>query len=138
MTTAAMQTFGSTFSFGGVDIAELGDMTGPGETAEFVDVTTHDSPAAYRQKEPTILDGGEYTFTLFYYSEVGQDALRTAFEGRTVADCVLEWPAAQGGGGVTFPGFVSAWSWATPLAGVLTADIGITVAGPVVLDNPGS
>lgn len=136
--TTPIQTFGSSFSFAGVEVAHVMDMSGPGETAESEDITNHSSPQAYREKIPVILDGGELTFDLIYISAVGQDDLRAAFEARTVDECIVAWPVAEGGGSVTFDGFVSSWNWATPVAGTLRASIGITVSGPVTVANPGS
>lgn len=136
--TEPVQTFGTILKWAGQAIARVTDITGPGETAENEDVTTHSSPQAYREKIPTILDGGELTFDLIYLGETGQAALRTAFTSRDVDTVTIEWPDDFGGGGNEFDGFVSTWNWAQPVAGVLRASIGITVSGPVTTTDPGS
>lgn len=41
-------------------IAEVLDLTGPGETLNMTEVTNHDS--TYVERIPTVLDGGEVTF----------------------------------------------------------------------------
>lgn len=133
-----VQTFGSVLKWNSQAVGRVTDITGPGETAENEDVTSHSSPQAYREKIPTILDGGELTFDVIYTGETGQGVLRTAFESRSVDNVEIEFPDLFGGGGVAFMGFVSAWSWAVPVAGVLRASIGITVSGPVTIDDPGS
>ena len=128
--TTPIKSFGTTISFATTDIGHVEDITGPGETAESVDITNHDSPSAYREKVAVILDGGELTFDIVYNSEAGQDALRTAFEARTTGAVLITYPDTSTAG---FQGFVSSWSWAAPVAGVLRASIGITVAGAVTI-----
>jgi predicted secreted protein len=128
--TTPIQSFGTTIAFAGTAIGSVEDITGPGETAESVDITNHGSPSAYREKVATILDGGDLTFDIIYTREAGQDALRSAFEARTTGAVLITWP--DGGTG-SFQGFVSNWNWATPVAGVLRASLGITVAGAVTI-----
>ena len=130
--TTPIQSFGTTIAFNAIPIENVEDITGPGETAESVDITNHDSPAAYREKVAVMLDGGDLTFDIIYTSAVGQDAARAAFKARTTDDVLITYPD---GGTQTFPGFFSSWSWATPVAGVQRASIGLTVAGAVV-DTP--
>ena len=128
--TAPIQSFGTTISFAGTAIGHVEDIAGPGETAESVDITNHDSPSAYREKVAVILDGGELTFDIIYDSSAGQDAARAAFEARTTGAVLVTWPD---GGTATFQGFFSNWDWATPKVGVLRASLGITVAGAVTI-----
>ena len=128
--TTPVQTFGATLGWGSTPttVAHVQDITGPGETAESEDITNHQSPSAYREKVAVILDGGELTFDLVYINETGQAALRSAFEARTTDTVTLTLPNADT---IEFPGFVSQWNWAVPVAGVLKASISITVAGAV-------
>jgi hypothetical protein len=136
--TDTIQTFGTSLSFASTDIGTVRSIEGPGETVESEDITNHDSPGAYREKEPTLIDGGEYNFEIIYSHEAGQTALRTAFEARTVGAVEMELPDDAGTSGtiISFSGFVSSWNWAVPDAGALKATIGITVDGEVTVAEP--
>jgi hypothetical protein len=130
MATTPWQTFGTTIKVDGTAIGYVQDISGPGESAESVDITNHDSPSAYREKVAVILDGGELTFDIVYNSAAGQDAARAVFEARTTETIIITWPGPHT---ATFLGHLSTWNWAAPVAGVLTASLGITVDGPVAL-----
>ena len=75
---------------------------GPGESVESEDITNHDSPGSYREKVPTLIDGGEVGLEIIYSHEAGQAALRAAFAARTVAEVILELPDTAGTSGTTF------------------------------------
>lgn len=126
--TTPIQTFGSILSWGAQVVANVMDINGPGETAEVEDITNHSSPQKYREKVATILDGGELTFDLVYNHEVGQGVLRAAFQAMETDEVIITWPD---GSTATFDGLITTWGWATPVAGTLRANIGITVTGPV-------
>jgi predicted secreted protein len=130
MATTPIQTFGTAISFATTDIEQIQDISGPGESAESLDITNHDSPSAYREKIAVILDGGEVTFDMVWTSETGQDALRAAFAARTTGAVVVTLP---GGTTFGFQGFVSGWNWNAPVAGILTASVTMTVAGVVTV-----
>jgi Lambda phage tail tube protein, TTP len=57
-------TAGSPTTFG--TIANVGDMTGPGFSAQIVDVTSHSTGSPWRIKVPTLLDNGDITCKIFF------------------------------------------------------------------------
>jgi hypothetical protein len=138
MTTSNIQTFGTTMSWAGTAVGTVRAITGPGESVESEDITNHGSPSAYREKVPTLIDGGEVGLEIIYSHEAGQTALRAAFAARTVAEVILELPDTAGTSGTTFTfgAFISKWDWAIPDAGALKASISITVAGAVAVAEP--
>ncbi len=71
-----------------VDIAGIRDMSGPGVSGDVVDVTTHDSPSAFREFLKTVIDPGEVSFDLVFDPEdaAGQGALEDESVARTFQD----------------------------------------------------
>jgi predicted secreted protein len=67
------------------DIAGIRDMSGPGVSGDVVDVTTHDSPSAFREFLKTVIDPGEVSFDIVYDPEdaAGQGALEDESVART-------------------------------------------------------
>ncbi len=138
MASDNIQTFGTTLSWAGTAVGTVRAISGPGESVESEDITNHDSPGSYREKVPTLIDGGEVGFEIIYSHESGQTALRAAFAARTVAAVILELPDTAGVSGTTFTfdGFISKWDWAIPDAGALKGNVSITVAGAVAVAEP--
>lgn len=67
------------------DIAGIRDMSGPGVSGDVVDVTTHDSPSAFREFLKTVIDPGEVSFDLVFDPEdtEGQGKLEDESVART-------------------------------------------------------
>lgn len=74
-------------------IASVKNISGPGQTREFVDVTTHDSVGGYRQKIPAWKDAGEINLELLFDpAGVQHDALLDDFEDDTLRNYQLKFP----------------------------------------------
>jgi len=138
MASDNIQTFGTTLSWAGTAVGTIRAIDGPGESVESEDITNHASAGAYREKVPTLIDGGEVSFEIIYSHEAGQTALRAAFAARTTAEVIIELPDTAGTSGTTFTfqAFISDWGWAIPDAGALKGNISITVAGAVAVAEP--
>jgi hypothetical protein len=127
-------------------IGNVADITGPEETLEMLDATTHDSPNFYSEKLPGVIDGGTLTFECFVNhvtaSDAGQIALRTKFTAREIgAFAVISPGGTLNGyaGGVTnakvrlFSGYVSKMGASYPVRGGAMMSVEITVTSTVTL-----
>lgn len=64
-------------------IAQIADITGPGLSLDTIDVTTHDSPGAWREFIGGLKDGGEVSFDLVYDPDSAtHDALKDDLDAR--------------------------------------------------------
>ena len=65
-------------------LAEINQISGPGMTREFIDVTSLDSTGGYREFITGFRDGGQVTFGMNFTND-GYDTLMTDFEDDTAA-----------------------------------------------------
>ena len=64
-------------------ISRQGSLTGLGLSVKTEDVTAQDSGTPWRQYVPTLLDGGNLSFDMFFIpGDVGQNAVLALFTGR--------------------------------------------------------
>lgn len=128
--TDAVNSFGTILRRNGIAIASVQDIAGPGMTTEVDDITNHSSPGAVREKVPTLIDGGELTFGLiFNFSDPTHDhfsGLEYAQRNRLIEPYELEYPD---GSGYSFDAFVTGMPKSAPVAGHLSADCTLTLAG---------
>jgi len=126
-------------------IANIGDITGPGTSAAVVDVTSHTSVSApWRSKIPTLLDAGDITLPLYVDPSSGAPATSGGYWGANFAAGLGRLFANRGQSpgvpynfkiiyidGTTdeFQGFITKYSRKSPVAGVYTADVTITITG---------
>lgn len=113
-----------------VHVIEVGDITGPAETTEVVDVTNQDSTGAYREKRATLQDGGTVTFpSHFIPSDNDQAAMIALKQSRTL----LNWRIKMGTTDyyVFFGGIITGFNFGFLLAGVASMNVTITVSGAV-------
>ncbi len=115
-----------------INVAEIKDISGPGESLDTVDATTHSSPSATREFLAGLLDPGEVSFSIAYDPEdaSGQAfmiaALRTRelnnfrIVSKTTNDAFRE-----------FEGFVTGFEPKDPVEGIIEADFSIKVTGAV-------
>ncbi len=128
-------------------IANIGDITGPSISAAVVDVTSHTSPSApWRDKITTLRDAGVITLPLYFvpasvaatvpgnlFGHGFVSGLGKLFEnGGLSAGVGYNWKIVFPDGVPTtyaFVAFISKYSLKSPVAGVLTADLELTVTG---------
>jgi hypothetical protein len=124
-------------------VGNVADITGPEETLEMLDATTHDSPNFYSEKLPGVIDGGTLTFECFVdhvtASDVGQGTLRTKFTTRAIGNFAVISPGGTligYAGGVadakvrSFQGYVSKMGASYPVRGgaMMSCEITVTAA----------
>ncbi len=117
-------------------IARQASITGLGLSVKVEDVTAQDSGTPWRQYVPTLLDGGDVSFDMFFLpSDAGQKAVLTLFTDRGLngtpglpipfkivfSDAALTvW---------TFDGFVTGFKMTATVDGVLKAAVVIKCTG---------
>ncbi len=78
-------------------IAEITKIQRSGSKMDIVDTTNMDSIGAYREKLPTLLDGGEISFEANYIpQDATQQSLQTSFDGRTLQPWQIVLPSSLG------------------------------------------
>ena len=134
---------GTVFSFGNAattptysTVAEIKTIQFSGGKVDFEDVTNMDSPGAFREKVPTLLDGGDLSLSGNYISgDAGRLAFNTAYLGRTLIACKVVLPLAAGqttsGDSFTFNGYVSENNVDLQFDKSVSFSAKITITGPV-------
>jgi hypothetical protein len=115
-------------------VAEVKDISGPGITSDVLDTTTHTSPSAWRQKIPSLLDGGEVTFSVNYMPGDPTHDAATGLASMAISRAVQSWQVIYPDTDETlwsFDGFVTNFAPGAPVEDLLTADVTITVTGAV-------
>lgn len=113
-----------------VDIPWLGPISGPDETFDTVDVTTHSSVGGMREYIAGLGDGGELTCTINWHDdEETHQELQAAQQAREVVPFQLYWPQYATNNLVDFQGFVTGLTRASPTDAQITRDLTIKVTG---------
>lgn len=114
-----------------VTIAEVLDITGPSYEVRTEETTNHDS-AGWAEFTPTIIDGGEITFELNYYSAAVQDAMETDMLAKTKRLFQLVFPLPSSGTDTRgFSGYITNNEVQAPVEGVLKMSTTIKITGAV-------
>ena len=107
-------------------IAEVGDISGPGLSRDMLEVTSHDS--IYKAPVPGMISLSDVTFTINYTGATTQKALDTAAAKTTPTNFQLVSPLPTPET-ITFPAYVKEIGRESPVEGILTRQITLTVAG---------
>lgn len=124
--------FGALLSTGGVTVAGVRDIAGPGIKTTSIDVSTRDARA--RKFMAGMYDAGEVTFDVVYdpdaatHLATGVGLVGLALAGTTTA-WVLTFPDAAPAATCSFSGFISGFSAKEPMDGALTADVTVKISG---------
>lgn len=122
--TQAVASYGATITIDGMDIAEIGDISGLALSTDLEEVTHHGSPDGVEERIPTIKRLGELSFPMSVVTaDAGQQDLWAAWEDRTAAAFVVNY---QSGMVATFTGYVTNFGLAAPVAGHDSAEVTIT------------
>jgi hypothetical protein len=119
-------------------IPNVGSITGPGLSRTVQDVTSHSTGQPWRQKFPTLNDGGDLTFDLFYIPNDDTHKAVLAMMIDTVdpiKDWTLTFPNSDGVN-FFFEGFISKMSFMEKVDDVIRANVTLTVTGVVVPNYP--
>lgn len=112
-------------------IAEVKDITGPSYEVRTEEVTNHDS-AGWAEYVPTIIDGGEITFEVNYYSATTQDQVETDMLAKTKRLWNLVFPLPSSGTDTrAFAGYVTNNEISAAVEGILTHSLTIKITGAV-------
>ncbi len=112
--SGAFKAQGSVLSRAGTAIAECVTIDGSGSKADIADVTNMDSPGAYREKLPTLLDAGEISVTANHLgnANANQTVLQTDFDAQTLSDWTIDLP--NGLGTYSFQAYVGSVDFKLP------------------------
>lgn len=112
-------------------IAEVLDITGPSYEVRTEETTNHDS-AGWAEFTPTIIDGGEVSFEVNYYSATTQDQVETDMLAKTKRLWQVVFPLPSSGTDTRgFSGYVTANEPSAPVEGVLRFSLTIKITGAV-------
>lgn len=112
-------------------VAEVVNISGPGESLELIDATHMESPSSYREYIPSLLDSGEVTFDMnFLPNDANQSGLRTDLTGRTKRNWQLVFTDSNTTT-YSFAGYVTSIEPSAQIDDKLSASATIKVTGPV-------
>lgn len=115
-----------------VDLVEIVSISGPEETLDVEDATSHDSPEGYETVVPTILRSGNVTLETNYVpGDPGHQALRTDMRNRRLVPFELVFPDATTAT-YSFSAYVVNISPEAPHNGILTRNVQLKPSGPIV------
>ena len=110
--TVAISGFGTKFNWNAVDIAEGTNITGPSESADMIDVTSHDSPNAYREFVAGLRNGGDISIegNFIKGDTAGQIAMHADLQSGAKRAWIIKFPGwAAGAPQISGFGFVTAF-----------------------------
>lgn len=125
----AVAGVGAVFTRDSVAIAEIRNITGPGMTRDFIDVTNLDSTGGYREFIGGFRDGGELTFTMNFTID-GYGALLVDYESDTAQSYELILPDS-GATVFSFSGYVTNLPLNITPDDAMTCDVTIKITGEV-------
>ncbi len=97
MTTSAKSAFGTTIQWNAEAIGEVLSISGPSQSVDTIDVTSHDSSDSFREFIAGLRDGGEVTIEgNFIPGNTGQADLHTDMQAGTVREVIITFPSAMG------------------------------------------
>lgn len=117
-------------------IAEVTDITGPGLVQDPLDVTSHESPGAFREFVGGLLDGGEVTFTINYVPTAATQDASTGLLADMIARIVRNFQLIFPDVGTTtwsFSALVTSFEPAEPVDDRLSAEVTLKVTGQPTL-----
>lgn len=112
-------------------IAEVTNITGPGVSFELIDATHMESPDAFREYLPSLLDGTQVTLELNYLpADSNQYGLREDQLARTLRNFQIIWPDS---GSTTdqFAAYVTDFTPSAQIADKLSASCTLKISGPI-------
>jgi hypothetical protein len=134
MASGGTAAFGTTISINGTPIGGVQDISGPDDSYDWDDTSSHSSPNRTEEGVPTIRRTGEVSFSLVIDSEdSGQAALLTAHDaiasGSATPDAyVITYPDGETD---SFSGYCMRFGRGAPVGGHLAADVTIRPTGAV-------
>ena len=118
-------------------IAEVLDISGPNQTVEQIEVTSHSS-AGWREFIAGLRDGGEISFPVNFIPGdttqwgTGNDSLMDLFNTGTTWNYRIVFPNGYYG---EFAALITAFGVSAPVDGAVTADMAMKISGAVTWDQ---
>jgi len=112
-------------------IAEVLNITGPGLTRDFIDVTNLSSSGGYREFVASFRDGGEYTFTCNFV-RAEYDLLLADFENDSAVNYQVVLPDTDTTT-IQFTGLLTALPMTVPFDDKVTVDVTIKITGGITI-----
>lgn len=131
--TLAKLGFGTLLKVAGVTLLENVEITGPEETSELVEATHHQSPSGYREKLPSLKDGGEASGTGNLVLDTTQTDLRDRLVNQTKTAFQIVVPVSGTAKTYGFDGYVTRFAPSYPLDDRMQYEFAITITGAVTL-----
>lgn len=115
------------------DIIGLGDITGPSESVDMLDVTSHSSPNESEEKIPTVHRHGTISAPMrFDPSNAVHIALLSDKQSKRLGTYKLIM-TDTGAAELSFTAYVTELSYSFPVAGALTQNFQLTLTGALTL-----
>lgn len=112
-------------------IAEITNISGPQNTLELIDATHMESPDAFREYIPSLLDGGEISFDINYLpANANQLGLHDDLVDRVKRNFQIVWTDTAGSTD-SFAGYVTDFTPSAQIDDKLSASCTIKITGPV-------
>lgn len=113
-------------------IAEVGDIDGPSDSVDTIEVTNHSSASARKEFISGLIDSGEISFPInFLPDNPTHDAttgLQKAKNDRAMRKYQMVFPDATQ---AEFSALVTKFSMKAPVSGKLSADVTLKISGPI-------
>lgn len=110
--------------------------SGPGQTRDTVEVTSHSSTGGYREFIGGLRDGGEVSCDLnWLFDDPAQDALSDAFDDNDPTNFQMFFPSATANNLASFAGYVTDLSWSGPIDAQITKSLTIKITGPTTIST---
>lgn len=133
---SAVAGFGSKLTWLATDVAELTSISGPSQSMDTIDVTSHDSADKFREFVAGLRDGGDITIegNFIKGDASGQIAMHTDFQGGTVRAWIIKMPGwAAGKPQMAGNGYLTAFEMSYPFEDKISFSATIKVTGKPVL-----
>ena len=129
--TSGVSGYGTLLNWDGADLAEVKTISGPSESMDTIDLTSHDSADKFREFVAGIHDGGEITVEgmCIVGDTTGQVAMHADFQATTVKAWEIRFPSYASAPVITGNGYIISWSWDFPYDGPITFTCTIKVTG---------
>jgi predicted secreted protein len=113
-------------------IAEVGDIDGPSNSVDTIDVTNHSSPGARKEFIASLIDSGEISFSVNLITDDpthdDTTGLQKVENDRTRRNFHMIFPDSSQ---VAFMAMVTKFGIKGPVAGKLSADVTLKISGPL-------
>jgi predicted secreted protein len=133
---SGLSAFGTIFTLGSTGstgvIGNLTGISGPGISADTIDVTAHDSAADYRQFVAGVIDGGEISLEGNLVTAAAGNDFMTAINARSTTACSIIFPTI---GKWVFSGVPTAFETDAPFDDKLSFSASVKVTGQPVLSS---